>query len=146
MLSALRFQLYAFVVAVKIPKKKRKNSLRSKLAAALLGMGVLALIAFLAMCNWQIYQNRAKINAEIEKKREQLQVLQEQRETLKAGLRAASGESFQEEKMREQGYKKPGEEVIAILRDRPIDATNQTGEISPNGFWANFWQKIKNIK
>lgn len=86
------------------------------------------------------------MNEEIKETQKQVQILQERRETLKAGLKAAAGESFQEEKMREQGYKKPGEEVIAILRDKSIDATNQTEGVSEGNFWTNLWSKIKNIK
>ena len=82
---------------------------------------------------------------EINKLQEQIQILQERRETLKAGLNAAQGENFQEEKMRAQGYKKPGEEVIAVLQDASTSATNQDGAAA-DSMWTDLWEKLKNIK
>lgn len=83
---------------------------------------------------------------QIKKLEEQVQILEERREALKAGLSAAQGESFQEEKMREQGYKRPGEEVIAVLQDKPSDATKQDGTVPGNNFWNDLWKKIKGTK
>jgi hypothetical protein len=133
-------------MAIRIPKIKKKNSWQSKLARLALGLAALAIIAFLALSNWRIYNNRAEMGAKIEKLQEQIQILEERRETLKAGLNAASGESFQEEKMREQGYKKPGEEVIAVLRDNSTGATKQSEPVGGDNFWPDLWGKIKNIK
>ena len=84
------------------------------------------------------------MTTEIKKAQEELQILQERQETLKAGLSAAQGESFQEEKLRDQGYKKPGEEVIAVLQDNSSSATKQ--DVSGDNFWLNLWQKIKGVK
>lgn len=132
-------------MAIRIPKMKKKNSWRGKLARLALGLAALAIIAFLGLSNWRIYKNRAEMNVKIEKLQEQIQILEERRATLKAGLDAAAGESFQEEKMREQGYKKPGEEVIAVLQDAPGGATKQSEAIADN-FWVDLWSKIKNIQ
>lgn len=110
------------------------------------GLLVLAIAAFLAVLNLRVYNDRQIVGSEVKKLREQLQILQERRETIKAGLNAARGEGFQEEKMREQGYKKPGEEVIAILQDTTGSATKQNVNIPSDNFWLELWQKIKNLK
>jgi len=133
-------------VAIKIPKIKKKTSLKTKLTALLMGLIALGIIAFLGFSNWRIYGNCRALDDEIEKLKHQAQILDERRQTLKAGLEAAAGETFQEERMREQGYKKPGEEVIAILRDPATSATNQEGQVFGDSFWVDLWQKIKNIK
>ncbi|MCU0653365.1 MAG: septum formation initiator family protein [Candidatus Pacebacteria bacterium] len=132
-------------MAIKIPRLKKKNTWRSKLVSAALGLAALAIIAFLAVCNWRIYNNRHEMEAQIEKLQEQVQVLEERRATLQAGLNAAQGDSFQEEKMREQGYKRPGEEVIAVLQDSQANATKQEGQNGDN-FWLNLWENIKGLK
>jgi len=132
-------------MAVKIPRARKKNSWKSRLVWAATGLAVLAVIAFLAVSNWRIYKNRQVMADEINKLQEQIQILQERRETLKAGLNAAQGEDFQEEKMRAQGYKKPGEEVIAVLQDTPTGATNQDGAAA-NSLWTDIWEKLKNIQ
>jgi len=132
-------------MAVKIPRTRKKISWKSRLAWAATGTAILAVIAFLAVSNWRIYKNRQAMADEIGKLQEQIQILEERRETLKAGLSASQGEDFQEEKMREQGYKKPGEEVIAVLQDKASNATNQDGSGS-GSFWTDLWEKIKEIK
>jgi len=134
-------------VAVKIPKIKKRKSFGARLTAALMALAAMAIIAFLAFSNWRIWNNRRDLDAGIKDLQNQVQVLEEHRRTLEAGLEAVQGESFQEERLREQGYKKPGEEVIAILRDPATSATKQEGGISAaDSFWADLWKKIKNIK
>jgi cell division protein FtsB len=132
-------------MAIKIPRIRKKNSWKSKLAWAAAGLAVLAVIAFLADSNWRIYQNRQAMAEDIKKLQEQIQILDERRDTLTAGLNATQGDDFEEEKMRDQGYKKPGEQVIAVLQDKASNATNQDVNGGSN-FWVNLWQKIKNIK
>ena len=111
-----------------------------------MGLAALAIIAFLAVSNWRIYKDRQAMDGDIKKLQEQIQVLEERRATLQAGLTAAQGESFQEEKMREQGYKKPGEEVIAVLQDNSSNATKQDGTVSGDNFWSDLWEKIRGSK
>ena len=93
-----------------------------------------------------MYKDRQIADGEVKKLENQIQVLKERQQMLKAGLSAARGEDFQEEKMREQGYKKPGEEVIAVLPDLQGNATKQSGTASSDNFWLNLWQKIKGTK
>ena len=133
-------------MAVRIPKIRKKSSLKSKFVSAAAGLAALAVVAFLALSNWRIYNSRQALDVEIKKMQGQIQILEERRDALKAGLNAAQGESFQEEKMREQGYKKPGEEVIAVLQDGQTSATKQDGTVSGDTFWSDLWEKIKNIK
>ena len=132
-------------MAVKIPRVKKKRSLKSKLVAAAAGAAALGAVAFLGFSNWRIYSDRQKMQAQVDTLLEQIQILEERRQVLQAGLNAAQGEDFQEEKMRDQGYKKPGEEVIAVLQDKPADAAGQDA-VESGGFWQDLWEKISNIK
>lgn len=133
-------------MAVKIPRIKKKKSFKSRVAWFFFAAGIFCAIIFLAVSNWRIYGNRKEVAADIEKLQEQIQILEERRQTLEAGLNAARGESFQEEKMREQGYKKPGEEVIAVLQDKAPSATKQDGTGVSGNFWLDLIEKIKGIK
>jgi cell division protein FtsB len=133
-------------VAIKIPKSRKKVSLKSQLVWAATGLAALAVIAFLAISNWRLFRDSRALNDQVSKLQEQIQILEERRATLKAGINAAQGEAFQEEKMREQGYKKPGEEVIAVLQDEQSDATKQNEATASGNFWLNLWEQIKNIK
>lgn len=134
------------IVAIRIPKIKKKNSWQAKLARLGLALAALAIIAFLALSNLRIYSDRQETAKQVQELQKQIQILEERRETLKAGLNAAQGESFQEERMREQGYKKPGEEVIAVLQDGAGDATTQSEAALGGGFWTDLWTKIRDIK
>ncbi len=112
-----------------------------------MGFAALAVMAFLALSNWRIFESRRVLDAQVAESRKDLQMLEERRAALKAGLDAAQGEGFQEERMREQGYKKPGEEVIAVLQDGAGDATTNSEGLpaSGGGFWMDLWEKVKNL-
>ena len=102
-------------------------------------MGLLALgvMVFLIVSNWRIYNDSQVVNAEIQKTAEQLQLVKDRQETLQAALSATQGADFQEELMRDQGYKKPGEQVIAILQDPQQDAKKKDSKSQdkPQSFW-----------
>lgn len=130
-------------MAVKIPRTKKKKALKSRLVLVFGGMAALGVIGFLAVSNWRIYRDRQAIQAEIGELHEQIQIMEERRKVLQAGLTAAQGQDFQEEKMRDQGYKKPGEEVIAVLQDEASGATKQNVAGSNDTFWSQLWAKIR---
>lgn len=103
------------------------------------------MIGFLAVSNWKIAANRRAQEAQINELKIQIQVLEERKEALKAGLDASLQNDFQEEKIREQGYKKPGEEVIAVLQDGAAGSA-QSDQAASDGLWTTIWKKIKEIK
>lgn len=86
------------------------------------------------------------MQADIGELHEQIQILEERRKVLQAGLNAAQGDDFQEEKLRDQGYKKPGEEVIAVLQNESAGATNQNEASGGGSFWSQLWQKLRSIQ
>lgn len=130
-------------MAVRIPRAKKNKSLKSRLTSAFAGAVALGVIIFLGFSNWRMYLDRQKMQSQVESLHEQIQILEERRQVLKAGLEATKGQDFQEEKMRDQGYKKPGEEVIAVLQDKSSDATKQSGTVNDDSFWYQLWQKIR---
>jgi len=72
----------------------------------------------------------------IEDLQKELQALEDRNAKLKAGISEAGTETFWEEKIREQGYKKPGEEAIVVL---PPEENQATTSVPPE---KNFWEKI----
>ena len=77
-------------MAVKIPKIKKRKSFGARLAGAAMGLAALAIIAFLAFSNWRIWNNRRDLDASIKDLQNQVQVLEEHRRTLQAGLEAVA--------------------------------------------------------
>ncbi len=133
-------------MAVKIPKIKKRKSWHAKFGDFILALAALAIIAFLAASNWRIWHNRQDLDAEIKDLRQQAMILEERRQALEAGLSAAQGESFQEERLREQGYKKPGEEVIAVLQDgQTLLQSKKTAFLAPTVFGPTFGKKSKEL-
>ena len=130
-------------MAVKVPRFKKRKNFRSRLVLAFGGLIALGVAGFLAVSNWRIYQDRQVMQANIDQLHEQIQILEERRKVLQAGLNAAQGDDFKEERLRDQGYKKPGEEVIAVLQDDSSDATKQSEVGSNDSFWSQIWQKIR---
>jgi len=110
------------------------------------GLAALGIAGFLTLSNWRIYRDRQTIQANIDKLHEQLQILEEQHQVLQAGIDAAQSGDFQEEKLRDQGYKKPGEEVIAVLPNKTTNhSANNNSPTNSNNFWAQLWAKLSNF-
>lgn len=125
-------------------KTKKRASWQTILVSALLGALSLALIVFLGVSNWKINEKRKALEAEIEEAKAQVEILQERRDSLAAGLSESEKADFQEERIREQGYKKPGEEVIAVLQDKKPVKEEDRPE-AEKSFWLDLWEKIKDF-
>lgn len=124
-------------------KQKKKGAWHQLLLVIFLGIPMLALIIFLGISDIRIYKNRRAVDSELNNFKQQIEVLQQQNAALKQGLGDVSQENFKEEKMRDQGYKKPGEEVWAIIGQNSQNTKNQPS--SENNFWQNIFNKIKNF-
>lgn len=104
----------------------------------------MCLIVFLVISNIKINKKRQEMNKEVDQLKQQVEILQERKDSLEAGLSQSQEEDFQEERLREQGYKKPGEEVIAVLQNSALSQKQQQEE-KKKSFWLNLWQKIKSF-
>jgi len=74
------------------------------------------IIGFLIFTNLKINRRRQEILSQIEFLKKEIQILEEKSANLKSGISQLGEQSYWEEKIREQGYKKPGEEVVAIKK------------------------------
>ena len=131
-------------MVARFPKNKKRGVWQQIALSILLGIPVLALIAFLVISDYRIYLNRADIQAQISKLQQQADALKEQGATLQQGLDQANQDNYQEAKLRDQGYKKPGEEVWAVI-GKP-SRTKDTSATDTGNFWTDLWNKIKNIQ
>jgi cell division protein FtsB len=98
----------------------------------------LLLIALLAVSNWKIEAKRKDLKKEIENLTSQLQILKKRNEELKEAISKAKSESYWEEKAREEGYLKEGEEAIVIKK------MEEEEKKKPETIWQriiNFFQK-----
>lgn len=85
---------------------------------------VLIIIGFLAISNFRINQKRRAVNFRAENLKKEIQILELKNQELKAGIFQTITEDFLEREARERFHlKKPGEEVVVILR--PEEKTNE---------------------
>jgi len=76
-------------------------------------VGLLVLI-FLAFTNLKAFFQNKKLKKEVDESLKKLEMLKMQKERLEKELEKGKKESFWEEKAREQGYQKEGEEPMII--------------------------------
>jgi len=130
-------------MVARFPKNKKRGVVRQIALTVFMGIPALALIAFLAVSDYRISKNRDDVQAQSLKLKQQIETLQEQSAALKEGLDQTNQDNFQEEKLRDQGYKKPGEEVWAVIGKK--DEPKGGAPAATGNFWTDLWNKIKNI-
>lgn len=118
--------------------KKRKNWEQPVLVTVFTGL-TLGLIGLLTFSNFRINQRRAELLNQIGNLDKEIRSLEEINSQLEAGIQETQKDAHWEEKIREQGYKKPGEEQVVILP--PSEAPEETpGE--EKGLWQRLLDKI----
>jgi len=119
-----------------IPKnKKKKNDTQSMVFPIILGLLFVAMVSFLVISDLRINQKRGEMLNTIDELQQEIDTLESQKEELESGLIDTEDATYWEGKLREQGYKKPGEEAVVVLPSEETEET-QTPEKS-------FWQRIK---
>ena len=99
----------------------------------------LAVAGFLVFSNLKISRERTEKLKTIEELQEEIRALEEKNANLKAGLIQTESDIYWEEKAREQGYKKPGEEAVVVL---PPEEEAAQGTQEEKSLWQEFLDKI----
>lgn len=94
---------------------KKGKSYQAVLFSIIIGILVFGAIGFLVFSSFKINQRRTELISKIESIKEEIQTLEKKNEELRAGIIQTQDETFWEEKIREQGYKKLGEETVVVL-------------------------------
>ena len=97
-----------------IGKRKKRDLKEERISQILFPLFTLALIGFLLISNLKINQKRAKLTEEIESLKKELEILEEKKQKLEAGLSQTEKESYWEEKIRQE-YVREGENPVVIL-------------------------------
>jgi len=115
--------------------KKRKRFSENLIYSVLIIIFFVGVVVFLVVSNVRISKKRAEMATRIDFLKTEIQDLEEKNQQLKLGLSQSEQEAYWEEKIREQGYQKPGEEVTVVIPS----TTNQEEKVVQK----SFWQKIK---
>ena len=121
----------------KIKKGGRRQNI---IFSILIGVFFFAIIGFLIISNLKISQKRGEMFSQIEELNREIQILEERNERLRAELLEAETDFYWEEKLRQQGYKRPGEEAIVIIPS--AEEKEKTAGEEKESFWEKLLQKI----
>ena len=122
-----------------VAKAKKIKSSHTIFFSTLIGILTLLVIGFLIFSNLKISQKRAELTSRIETLKKEIQILEEKNQELRASLTQTESESYWEEKIREQGYKKPGEEQVVVL---PPEKSQEQEVKEQKNFWQKFLEKL----
>ena len=117
-------------------KKNRKEVLQNVFFAIFLAALTIGFIAFFIVSDFRISKKRKEMLGQISSLQQEIQATQEKNAKLQEGI-SNTGDVYWEEKIREQGYKKPGEEQVVILP--PEGSTSELPQQQ-----KNLWQKLLN--
>ena len=126
----------------KIKKGKRFQNI---FFSVLIGVFLFAVIGFFVVSNLRISQKRGELVEKIEELKKEVQLMEERNEQLKSGITQTESDAYWEAKLREQGYKKPGEEAIVVI---PPEEKNDSGSGEKNifesllNFIKDFWTSL----
>ena len=92
--------------------------------------------------NWKISKRREELTAQIESLKEEIDVLEQERQELETGISKTEKESYWEEKAREQGYVKEGENPVVVI---PPEESQGEEVVQEKGFFSSLLAKVKSL-
>ena len=121
-------------------KYKRKKSSLSLFSSLAFGSLLFIIIAFLIISNWRINKRRDELIDRAVQLQQEIQVLYERNQELKAGISETLQSDYAEKVLREKGlYKKKGEKMVVIL---PPEEEKENKE-EEKGIWEKILGKLK---
>ncbi len=121
-------------------KIKKDDGSQDMFFAVFLAVLFFGTVGFLIISNYRINQKRSEMLGKIDSLQQEIQNLEQQNVNLQAGISQATSASFQEEKMREQGYQKPGEQNVVVL---PPEGKKGASTEKAKSWWNTLLEKIK---
>lgn len=126
--------------------RTRKNQKGAKwdqpASAIIFAVLVFGIIGLLAFSNYRVNQRRADLLKQIGDLGREIRLLEENNDQLKQGIQEAQKDAHWEEKVREQGYKKPGEKQVVVL---PPKEENAAPTEQSQNLWQKFLDPIRNF-
>jgi len=121
-------------------RKKKKKTKKEKFSNLVSLFTSFLLIFFLAFSNFKIAKSKTELKNRLRNLTTQLNQIEEKNKEIKKKIGQAEKESFWEEKIREEGYVKEGEEMIVIK------GPQKTKESTPEkNRWQKFLESLKNF-
>ncbi len=118
--------------------KRKTSSWQTILFSTILTILLAITIIFLLVSSWRVTAQRTELNKQLKTLQENVRELEEKNKELKLELPQTQTPDYLEKKIREQGYKKPGEEVAVVVP--PQNSLSE--DAKPKGFWQDLWQRL----
>jgi len=99
-------------------------------------------ISYLIISNYKIIKERGELSERIQRLTEEIQMLEVEKQRLEAGITQTQKDVYWEERIREQGYVKEGEEQVVVLNPGEIQKEEAKTE---QNFIEELFEKIKNF-
>jgi len=123
-------------------KIKKGDKFQNVLFPVLIGLFFFAIIGFFIVSNLQINHKRGELMKKITELKEEIAFMEERNEQLKLGISQTESDVYWEEKLREQGYKKPGEEAIVIV---PPEEKNDNSGLGEKNIFSRTFEALSNF-
>ena len=104
-------------------RRNKRDTFQNIFFAIFLGVLAVVFIAFFVISDFRISQKRRDFQAQIANLQKEIQLAEEKKARLEEGISQTEKDTYWEEKIREQGFKKPGEEQVVVLS--PEEAKNE---------------------
>ena len=125
-----------------LAKNKKKNFKEEIIFQILFPIFTLTLIGLLLISNFKMNQKREKLQEEAESLKKEIEILETKKQKLEAGLSQTEKESYWEEKIRQEGYVREGENPVVIL---PLKETQKEKVVENQKLSEKFLEKTKNF-
>lgn len=122
--------------------QKKKKSKKDIVFQTFFLILTLFFIGFLAFSSFKINKKRAELIEKIESLKEEIEFLEKEKEQFEAGISQTEKESYWEERVREQGYVKEGENPVVII---PLTGAQEEELEKTQGFPQRLLEKIKSL-
>jgi len=126
-------------IITKIKTSGKKDDRQNIIYLIFLGTVFFGTVAFLVVSDLRINKKRSEMLDEIESLQAELKNLEDKNQQLQAGIVQTEADVYWEEKAREQGYKKPGEEQVVVL---PAEELSQTSTEKQKSLWETIIGKL----
>lgn len=129
-------------MVTRIKKQRKKKSKEEVIFQAIFFVLILLFIGFLSFSNWKISKKREELTTKIESLKEEIGLLEQEKQQLETGISETEKESYWEEKVREQGYVKEGENPVVVIPPEEIPG-GQEGQ--KESFLSSLLEEVKSL-
>lgn len=129
---------------IKSRKKRLRERKERKAFSFLLTFSFLILAGILVFSNIKIKREIRELRRRKKGLALKLERLREEKKDLQKGLSENEGSLYWERKVRQQGYKKEGEEVVVVKRPEEEKIVSREKE-KAESFWERFLREVRSV-